>query len=273
MLVDWLFHPDYTKKEKLLWVLFSLGMADRNHLAQALNCSVYNVDRIIKEWNRKQSATDRTILVRRPARDQPRMYYLGPRGWAQVMEWLEEDRRYNGKGKRIAGHYRGINEIFLRLVSGIGYEQIRERLTWYSSYEAWEILLYPWSLANAERWKDPEVRKEEEQLITRPDARVVIEDQAFWVEFDNGTKRERPIKDQFRRYIQSLAYLPEYVGVHDPVVWVTTTEKRRKDLKRWWSIIKREPEYENLERIPDMYFFIEGEETKFLFQESIQKTG
>ncbi|PTM52173.1 replication-relaxation family protein [Desmospora activa] len=273
MIVDLLFHPDYTKKEKLLWALFTFGMADRHHLAQTLNCSVHNIDRMIKEWNRKLPPTDRFILARRPSRDQPRMYYLGSRGWTLVMEWMEESRRYYGKKKKRAGHYRGLTDIFLRLVQRIGYDHLPDRLIWQSDYEAWETICYPWRLANSERWKDPRVREEEQQLLTRPDARVIVDGYAYWVEYDHDTKREAPMKEQFGRYIESLAYLPSYVDVHHPVVWVVPTEKRRHDLKSWWSTVKREPDYQDLEYKPEMRFFLEGEETSFFLRENIRQTG
>ena len=270
MLIDLLFHPDYTKKEKLLFVLFFLGMADRFQLAETMNCSVHNIDRMIKAWNHKLPPANRYILARRPARNRPRMYYLGPRGWTQVMQWLEEDRQYYGKKKKTASHYRGINEIFLRLVRRIGHDQLRDRLRWYSSQEAREIMIYPWSLARAEEWKDPKVKEEEQQLITRPDARAVIDGRGFWIEYDNGTKREAPIKEQFRRYIESLSYLPAYTNVRNPVIWVVPDEKRRRQMKEWWSTVKHEPNYEGLDWIPEMHFFVAGEETDFLL-ESVQQ--
>ncbi|MDA8352252.1 MAG: replication-relaxation family protein [Firmicutes bacterium] len=273
MIVKLLNHPDYTKKEKLLWGLFVFGMANRYQLAEMLNCSVHNVDRIIKEWNRKLPQTDRFILARRPARDQPRMYYLGPRGWDLVTEWMEENRRFFGKKKRRAGHYRGVTEIFLRLVRRIGYRELPERLVWQSEYEAWETILYPWSLANAERWKDPQVRDEEQQLLTRPDARAIVNGLPYWLEYDHDTKREAPMKEQLRRYIESLAYLPPYVDVHHPVVWVVPNERRRRELKKWWSVVRKEPDYQELDLIPEMHFFVQGEETNFLLKKEIQQTG
>lgn len=271
--MDYLRRDDLGNRLRLLLALFELGMADRYQLSVILQMSLHNLDMYMKLLNHKSTEKERVILSYRKYRH-PRMYALGPIGWKMVMEFLQENLPYHQKSDLQIGHYRGLTGILARLIEKMGYEQSLERIKWHNTHEATNILKYPWFLARWEEWKENDrLRREEEQRMIRPDARLIIDDQAYWVEYDNGTEREDQIKEKYRMYVRSLGNLPPYANLHNPVVWVTVDGKRVNALKQWWQVVREEPEFQHYDWKPKMGFFVAGEETEILVQNRSQKTG
>jgi hypothetical protein len=261
-----------SNRMRLLYALFKLGMADQYQLSVILQMSLNNIQQTIKRLNYCSTEEGKVILSYRKYQH-PRMYALGPVGWKMIMDYLQEDSRYYEKSEFQMSHYRGVTGILARLIQRMGYEQALERLEWYNTLEATECLKYPWSLARWNEWKsDSRLRREEEKRMIRPDSRLMLDDQAYWIEFDNGTELEKQIKEKYRMYIRTLGNLPSYTNLHNPVVWVTTNEKRKNQMKQWWLVVKEEPEFQDYTWKPLMGFFVPGEETELLLQSQHSKT-
>jgi hypothetical protein len=97
--------------------------------------------------------------------------------------------------------------------------------------------------------------KIDRRRLIRPDARAVINKTAFWIEFDNNMERTRKLEVKFQKYVQALTL----VRNQDPVVWVAANRNRKEYLGQ--SVGSGEEcHYEGRVDIPEIYFFVEGEE-------------
>ena len=92
----------------------------------------------------------------------------------------------------------------------------------------------------------------------RPDAFIRLENQNFWIEFDNSTETSIQLLKKYRLYITNIARLEDFKNV----IWVTKDVKRRDFLSKVWK------DYGN--DVIKMNFFSASEEIAYL-KRQIQK--
>lgn len=300
MVFDWLDEqktPGLTREERLMGVLFHLGMATNRQLE------------IITGWS-KTKLSDARQGIRNKGKHKTSQYEeqllkqiensIGKnetftenqliwirnslralaRKEEQKDDWLRMygSKKTNGvytlgaEAVRYVADMMGGNMIFRELGAGqrehaVGITEILVRLIqagtkpeqWLSSREASD------RIANIqEKWKiennngEWEVEKGKQGRTIRPDGAVKINGQWFYIEYDRGTKHGERIRKQIDDYI----LLAGKVEI-DPIIWVTGHKERTKDLRDriYPEVMKKyPPEYP----APKMFFFTEGEETDFL---------
>lgn len=265
MVIDILRNEDLETQEKLMLLLFYLGMADRYQLATLLAKSVHTIDKTIKRLNKKSREEKHIISLTAPFNKGPRMYQLGPAGWKWVMGWIEEDRKYYERSESQKRHYRGMTEILIRIIETIGRDQALKCVSYYNTYEATVMFRYPWEVVRWQEWQDPKVRQEEEKELPRPDLCLEIGENSFWIEYDTANESPNKIKAKYRRYYRAFNQLAETSSSRKPIIWVTTSQGRVKRMRHWLQMVKRELEFREMKNPPpEMFFFVEGEETKYL---------
>lgn len=227
----------------------------------------------------------------------PRMYSVGPVVWDRAQGFLGEELDYVEHTGTQDEHFAGLNDILVRLIEtkrknmaikkGLlqpgeveeledhqiadhllsnGWGRI-EGLEWENTIEASQDLIYMWELGSWDVWKEDERKKREDlRKIVHPDARVWVNGNAFWIEFDNGSEWGEKLRNKYRNYIETFEPLPQDTGLHCPIVWVANDPSRLDYLRRQWKQVKVEPRFENYQQKLDMHFFVSGEETDFLMR-------
>lgn len=115
----------------------------------------------------------------------------------------------------------------------------------------------------------------------RPDATIKVKGgKICFGEFDTGTESGGKIEDRMHNYLllqnimESISTSGKQENVY-PVVWVTYKDSRAAFLARKWQEAKlsfpRKKQASLPNRIPEMYFFTEGQETAFLAGEAGDK--
>lgn len=186
-------------------------------------------------------------------------YTLGPQGVRYVADMMGRQSSYKELGAGQREHALGVTEILARLMrAGAKPEQ------WLSSREASDRIARiqeDWKIeqdANG-KWEFGKVKRGK---TIRPDGAVKINGRWFYIEYDRGTKHGEKIRDQINDYIQ----LPGKIGqAIDPIIWVIGNQERTEKLRdRIYPEVMRK--YPEDYPAPEMYFFTEGEETKFLME-------
>lgn len=252
MLVKWLDEsqtPGFNKRDRLMGVIQSLGIAGRTQLITVTQWTEMEVDGAIQRI-RKMGSTkeerDKWLRYWRPLPRGPYAYALGEKGLLYVRELLNDDKPfdvYSPRGQ--ARHFMGVNEILCRVIRA-GYPVE----TWLSQKEAMSFLYYQ-LLPN----KSP----------VRPDGLIkVFGQKAFFLEFDTGTEVGVKLVDKFHKYLMLASLAP----IH-PVVWVTISETRRQFIQRkameaLATFKIKYPQATMPARNPIMYAFLEGQETDFI---------
>ncbi|MRG28499.1 replication-relaxation family protein [Laceyella tengchongensis] len=273
MVIDVLRNDELETQEKMMLLLFYLGMADRYQLAKLLARSVHTVDQTIKRLNKKSKEEKHIQSCTAPFNKGPRMYQLGPAGWKWVMGWLEEDRRYYERSESQKRHYRGMTEILIRLMHAMGRDEALDRLRFYNTYEATEMFRYPWEVVKWQEWQDMKLRQEEDKELPRPDLCLEIDDVSFWIEYDTANESPTKIKAKYRRYYRAYNQLATRSSSRKPVVWVTTSRSRVELMKSWLEVVRREWEFREMKNPPpEMRFFKEGEETSYFLESLTVRT-
>jgi hypothetical protein len=264
MVIETLSNEELETQEKLMLVVYYLGMADRHQLSKLLNLSVYTIDQAISKLNKKNKEEKHFISLSAPFNRGPKMYQLGPAGWDWVMGWLEEDRKYYERSDAQKRHYRGMTDILVRLLAAMGREEAFNNLRFYNTNDATELFLYPWQVAYGEEWEDRKFRQEKCKGMPKPDFFIENNKEGWWGEFDTRSEGPNRIKGKLRQYYRAFNQLGERSRSRKPIVWVTTSASRVRDMKSWLEDIKKEPEFQGMKNPPpDMFFFVEGEETRF----------
>lgn len=171
-------------------------------------------------------------------------------------------------------HYLGTNDILVRLIRTIKGQHttmapILDRIKWYNTLAATDFLFRSMELMYLEEWKkDPKKAKDERREIIHPDAMLIIDEHLiYWIEFDRDTESPRIIERKLIEYVKTL----NRVDNRNPVFWVTTSKRRRDELRDIWEYIqgtfevveKLTGEENQVTFLPDMYFFEAGEEVEF----------
>jgi len=260
MLFHWIGHPSFGGDEQLMAVLYDMGITTKRQLLIVTgwteNQLKWYLQRIRKRETEEQKYLNAYSLRIRHKGDR-RAYSLNKAGIRYVKEMMQSDNLYVKETPEAhIRHYLGINEILVRLLEG-GVE--REGLIWLSTAEATDYL---------SRLLEVLGEKFDRRNLIRPDARVVLKHASFWLEFDNDTEPTRVLERKFRQYVNSLTL----TNNTEPVVWVAENEKRRRYLAEQWEIVKT-VSYEDRDDLPEMYFFVEGEDVAFMLSKELSLTS
>lgn len=310
MIFDWLDEkktPGLKKTERLMGILFDLGMAKYDQLlaitnwtpnqlkgaknrirAMGLNGETKAAEKLLKQLensvislirNGDKITENHLMWIRNSLRaitkeDENRddwlkiylaynrndhVYSLGPQGVRYVADMMDRQSSYKELGAGQREHALGMTEILARLMrAGAKPEQ------WLSSREASDRIAHIQEDLTIEQdangnWEFEKVKRGK---TIRPDGAVKINGRWFYIEYDRGTKHGEKIRDQINDYIQ----LPGKIGqAIDPIIWVVGHQERTEELRdRIYPEVMRK--YPEDYPAPEMHFFTEGEETKFLME-------
>jgi hypothetical protein len=188
MIIDTLRNDDLETKEKLMILLYHLGMVDRFRLAQLLDVSVHTIDQSIKRLNKKNKEEKHIVSYSAPFNKGPKLYQLGPAGWRWMMGWIDEDRKYYQRSEGQKRHYNGMTDILIRLLEVAGRKQAFQKITYSNTHEATERFRYPWEMVNWERWQDQKLKYEESMMLPRTDLYIAVGRESFWGEYYTGSE-------------------------------------------------------------------------------------
>ncbi|GAB6936006.1 hypothetical protein JCM14720_19270 [Calditerricola yamamurae] len=251
MIFNWLDHPSFHRDEQLIAILYDLGMASKRQLQVITGWHPLTLkDRLRQIRKRGRTKEEKDLWLKAypiPGQSRDVAYSLGRLGLEYAQEMALQLHRVREAPQAQVAHYIGINDILVRLLEqGVS----RDRIVWLSSTEATDVLLRQWD------------RKQKQKLdrrdLIRPDARLILDNKhRYWIEYDNNTEGPRQLERKFHAYVKTLMPIKDT----SPVVWVAFTENRRDYLKANWEA------FVNLfykdEFVPQMYFFIPGEDTQF----------
>jgi hypothetical protein len=246
----WLNHTKLRGDEQLIAMLYDLGMTTMQQLLVITGWSLRMLRwRLEQIRGRGQTPEERDLWLKSypiPGTWRTKAYSLGKLGIQYAQEMRFEQSRSKEPPQCQIAHYIGTNEILVRLLkTGVSREQVQ----WLSSTEATDYLVSLWN------WAKKELNR---RRAIRPDARLILNEQRFWIEYDNDTEGPRKIERKFHDYVNTL--IP--VGENSPVLWVAVNDQRKRYLEANWKALRRNF-YREL-KVPNMLFFTEGEETEFL---------
>lgn len=251
MLLKWIDHPSFRKHEQMMAILFDFSMATKQHLMAVTGwplLSIQSCFQKIRARGHTKEEKDEWLRAYRIPKRREMAYALGRKGIKYVQDMIEESQYVREAPEAQVSHFLGINDILIRVIeSGVP----KDSLLWLSSAEATDLILRKW-----ER-REQEVDK---RYLIRPDARLGIQDRRFWIEYDNDTEGARKLERKFHGYVQ--------LNDPTPVVWVAPNKKRRDYLNILWKNTIQAFYAESDQLVPDMHFFVAGEETEFLTQEA-----
>lgn len=253
MVFEWIDHPSFRRDEQLMAVLFDLGMATRKQLATVTGWSENEVEwslKRIRKWGDTKEKKDEWIRSYRLPLRQNRIavYTLGRRGIRYVSDMMNQGklrRRESPRGQ--IAHFLGLNDVLCRLVEA-GAD--RNEIKWLSTLKSIDFLAFvyetnglPFDQANS----------------IRPDARLLIASRSYWIEYDNATEGPRQLEKKLHEYVTTLRHPEKGWLDRAPIVWVTINEQRRDYLQKLWNATSR-----RFDEVPEMKFFIQGDEVDFL---------
>ena len=267
MIFRWVNHEELTYDVKILLVLAEMLYASERQLCLIMGWNrskLHNTFTKIKK--RAKTKKERKEWIKNIRTDYPldkSCYALGREGVNFINSAFQCDIRYKNIEYREAqtAHELGLNDICIRLIekqlSGANLN-----IEWYNTKEAKQILYRMCSI------QKPDI---DEKEMIKPDAYLMINQHGFWIEYDNTTEGTRVIEEKlldYVRYLKPLAnpWIDQYgkrqKPLHKaPVIWVTPDIKRRDYLERIWKqlvYLRFRDEY-----VPNMFFFLAGEDTQF----------
>jgi predicted transcriptional regulator len=202
--------------------------------------------------------------VRGKERGSSRLYKLGPKGIQLAAKALYTSS-YEELDIAQREHFRGLNEILVRLIRKMGRQEIIQHAEWYNTKDAFQELIRIWEWYRQSDWiDDPKLRKEHLKKLARPDGLLILNDQRAWIEYDTGSEDAPQLEDKYKRWANSLVPF----NIQDPVVWITPKESRTKKLAALWEYRKSRLK---MKYYPNMLFFTAGEDTDF-FLTTLQST-
>lgn len=247
MLFQWIDHPRLTRIDQLLSVIYDLGMASKEQIAQITGWNRNNLNDIIyraRKLNPGFLNVNHTPVIKGSTVG---VYTLGRAGIVHVHELRElpTDRVREAPAGQIM-HYIGINDILCRALE----EANRDDVQWYSAYEVGDLFTMMYS--------DLKIDFDGRRMI-RPDGRLRMNDTDLLIEFDNDTEGPKALESKYHRYVD----LYNKLKLRYPIIWVTINERRRSYLERNWEALKKVT-YNDFPELPNMYFFLEGQETEYI---------
>jgi hypothetical protein len=252
---DWIKHEEVDRTGgAVLLFLYLLRAATADHLAALLDVDRRSVVQYIYLLNQREKK--RMIRSYRLGSQGIHLYTLLPRGIEEVSDIMGKVNYYP-ISRAQAKHWKGLSDIFLRIINEIGLERFSTDFHWCSTYYTKQYLFEEWN--RLKRWNSDQ-RKDEYKTMLAADALLrILGRAACWIEYDNNTERKNILRGKYHEYTERLAP----IGNTDPVFWVCPNERRRDELKRWWLEWKEEPEQKG-KVFPVMRFFSSGEETKMI---------
>jgi len=261
--------PDLSNQDRMIGVLFKLGIATREQLVTITGWTTTQVKGALNRIRRLGSTEkekDEWVMIWTPKKHQESVYSLGPKGIEYACGLLDEEV---GNRRPLTGqiaHFLGINEILCRLIRAG-----RRPDVWFGTKETASYLYHELTQREFE-WDRGErryvaVKLKTPKLKIIPDAMVQIGDSAYFLEYDTGTENGHKVKAKFQKYFQLRVEL----GTIPPVIWVTVTETRKNFLLRMWK--EAMSEFPENMRFPEMHMFTAGEETAFLLGDGMGDVG
>ncbi|WP_044639726.1 replication-relaxation family protein [Risungbinella massiliensis] len=251
MIKKWLEEDQYTSKtDQLMCVIYSLGITDRRQLQTVTGWTEMQIHgglQRIRNLARGNETKDEWLLTWQPTYHSPYVYSLGEKGIQHVRALKEAAVKFDGQQPRRGqvSHFMGTNHILCRAIEK-GYD-VKD---WMSAGETLSYLYY-------------QLLPEKSPVM--PDCTICIEgSQHYFGEFDTGKTSGGKLEDKFHKYLN----LSNIIGEYFPVVWVTVKESRKQLLmkKAQDAILSYERKKKKPlpAKLPEMFFFVEGEETEFL---------
>jgi len=277
MLLNWIDHPSYRRDEQLMHILFECGMATFEQLHVITGWSKSNLRMQIKrlqgrgktESIRKGQVGGKSgeidtnkpgeppkhcnlwitsYRLPRPYQKSQVVYALGQASLHYVHEMRQEEhKKIKDPPFGQALHFIGTNQVLVRCLQTFG----RDRVSWLSTQHITDLLLLSLQESTNQTGGD-------RRHLIRPDARLTVGSNHYYIEFDNDTEMPRQLERKFHRYVQILQATKD----NTPILWITTNSKRQSYLRRNWEAIKRK--YYAGQPVPDMYFFVQGDELGML---------
>lgn len=272
MIIETLRNDGLETREKMMILLYHLGMADRHRLASLLHLSVHTIDQTIKRLNKKNPNEKHIISYSAPFNKGPKLYQLGPSGWKWMMEWNEEDRKYYQRSEAQRRHYNGMTDVLIRLMEHFGRDEAFERIEYLNTYDASELFFHPWAVINWEAWQDHNTKKEHTKGLPKPDIYLQIDDQGYWGEYDTSYEIETKVKAKYRRYFRAFNQLGVNSQSRKAIIWIAPTRSRANRMKDWLNQVENELEFSDMKNPPpEMIFVAEGEELDYLLSQHSKK--
>ena len=300
MIFRWVHHTNLKPWERLMMVMFEMGMATLEDLSIVMGYSEKRIFRmyqhirdflakseieklnqeakeIEKENYSKEEKEQLLKEIQRKIQEEKNLYAKPHR---QIVEHRGSASRLYSLGQKgieycmtlihekgswdikesQLNHYNGINKILIRLIKVFG----KENLRWHYSYEATEVIFRVWEVIRQEEWaKNPSLARQEKRRMIRPDALCIIANSPYWIEFDNDTERMKQLIEKYLGYCKTIG-IEETININYPIIWITTHSYRRDEMKRIWETVKEEyyPEQAPIE----MEFFVQGEEADWFMK-------
>lgn len=261
MLFNWVDEgktPGFLKRDRMMAVVKSLSISTQRQIQIITGwtpSSVENQLKAIRNMGSKQER-DQWLQSWQMYRRGPFVYALGEKGLQYIEELKNEfnPHREYFPARAQARHFVGVNEVLVRAILA-GHRP----LIWYNQSDTMSQLWY-----KLMPYKSP----------VRPDATIKLEGgPTCFVEFDTGTESGGKVEDKMHRYLHLVNILETIKMPMYPVVWVTFKESRRAFLQRKWEeavssyVRKRSIKEKPVTlpaNLPQMVFFVEGQETRFL---------
>lgn len=237
MLLNWR-TDDCSAREKIIGTIFDAGAIRKNDLQWILQMSEPRLKRELHKLRVKSTPPLIQWLPVSFSNYRDHVYTLTRSGVEKAHEMIGIESRITTTEMQIR-HMLGLNEVLFRFLRKFGFDGV----AWQSTREATETLLL--LRVDGTETTESDLRTS----VIRPDAILTLNDQWWWVEFDNNTETSLKLYKKYRMYIRNLEPLDE--SFHH-VVWVTKNEKRRDSMKKIWDKLN--------EKKIQMRFFVEGNE-------------
>ncbi len=263
--------------DKILQVLYDVGYATKQQLADILNWDVYKVQNqlyyVRKHYETKgQQWIDYENLGSNMGRPQ-KAYCLTKYAINQLKEIRGIDTKVKPPKPIQLYHYLGITEILARLLKALGVQNYN-RLEWWSEQDSRNFVLSNYVQKIKSTLPNTQISQSVLMKCVAPDAYLRVLRQSFWIEFDNNTENGKKLQDRYMRYVNTM--FPRKNGhnmilkqIDFPVIWITKSETRRRFMEMKWDEVRTKSmnDIKNPRtNFPKMYFLVEGNETQFLIE-------
>ena len=292
--------PGLKNRDRLLSVLHTLGVATREQLEVVTGWSSNKVKNLLKEirdqfpipeYHRQQkqlleqakksnSLTEIEVqqLEMKVTRDiakiekgrnswvtilQPEgqrggsFYTLGKNGIVLAKEIRREyvENTSKLKPKTQTTHFYGVNEILCRLRK----LNIVEN-DWLSAGEVMQDLHYYWNQDHKGKG-----------IPYRPDCLLQLDEDKYYGEFDTGSESNGRLRNRFKNCLTLYRDIddPKWERLPKEIIWVCTNTKRKERIEQIAKEVLQDFMKKNRGniRIPTVYCFVEGDDTRFLLGE------
>lgn len=265
MLLDWIDNNSLDRCSQVLNTIYDLRMATKRQLIAATGLKEENLNKTLSAIRKMPSEEKddwiKAIKIRSIVPEKTSFMYtiysLGNKGIAYVQQQRLQEVRIREAPVAQMFHFVGINAILQRAIENFG----RESVTWNSESDLADIIYL--------QLKYEELNEPNRRSIIRPDARLRLHSTSdafleWYIEFDNNTESTRQLEIKFHRYVE----LYDRLKLSTPILWVTTTEKRRDYLQRNWNATM-DVFFPDHPSKPVSLFVVEGDE-KAIFQRALK---